>query len=819
MSWLRRLGFSAQADRRGAVVIGGNEGILITGTVKGNVVLQDRPLPVAELSLPFRAPRPNVPSLLSWKSRLTDLIGRETELADLQAWAAQAMPKLSLRLLYGSGGTGKSRLAAHLAERLREQGWAAGRVDLTVHRPTAFRMGAQGTLLLLDYPEEHQKAVYQVLAALDRIEEDALAVPVRVLLVSRQDQAFWKEVIERAHVAALFERPLALRPLTQSDPYVLFTQGWHAACKILGQLHADVPLDTAGFAAWSSGHPLHIRPLFILAYAIQQAMLPEVGDLRGPDIIDALAGRERQRLHDLAEQAELGSDALVRLTALAALRGGLDTKVIRALAAQPALELGLGTPEKLMDQLQRTGLLEAARLPAVEPDILAAALLADVLEASADRAGEWLWVTLPEDQDAVSAACQRLGRLIYDAEQVLDKTWPISALVQAVMGQTERCERLDGPLRQDYLPRGLLPIAIAVGQTLVETYRDDHQRHAEQLNNLSVRLAEGGDQPGALQAGQQAVELYKHLAEQAPAAFEPDLAQSLNNLSNRLADAGDRPGALQAIQRAVELRERLAAQAPAAFEPDLAQSLNNLSACLADAGDRPGALQAGQRAVELYERLAAQAPATFEPALAMSLNNLSACLADAGDRPGALQAIQRAVELCERLAAQAPAAFEPALALSLNNLSSCLADAGDRPGALQAIQRAVERYERLAAQAPAAFEPALALSLHNLSACLANTGDWPGALQAIQRAVELRERLAAQAPAAFEPDLAQSLHNLSLRLAETGDRPGALEAVDKAIDLITPYADALPNGLHAQWLSAMRETRTWIQNLSNNPSD
>jgi tetratricopeptide (TPR) repeat protein len=88
-----------------------------------------------------------------------------------------------------------------------------------------------------------------------------------------------------------------------------------------------------------------------------------------------------------------------------------------------------------------------------------------------------------------------------------------------------------------------------------------------------------------LRAIEEAVEIYRRLAQAQPAAFEPALASSLNNLSNRLSDSGDRPGALRAIEEAVEIYRRLAQAQPAAFGPDLAISLNNLSNRLSDSGD------------------------------------------------------------------------------------------------------------------------------------------------------------------------------------------------------------------------------------------
>ncbi len=79
-------------------------------------------------------------------------------------------------------------------------------------------------------------------------------------------------------------------------------------------------------------------------------------------------------------------------------------------------------------------------------------------------------------------------------------------------------------------------------------------------------------------------DLYRQLAEAAPAAYLPNLAVLLNNLSNRLAELGRREESLGLIEKAVAIYRRLAETAPAAYEPALATALNNLSILLTELG-------------------------------------------------------------------------------------------------------------------------------------------------------------------------------------------------------------------------------------------
>ncbi len=63
--------------------------------------------------------------ILSPYTRSIPLIGRDAELADLRAWLASEKP-ISIRVLTGRAGSGKTRLALELCEQMLAEGWAAG---------------------------------------------------------------------------------------------------------------------------------------------------------------------------------------------------------------------------------------------------------------------------------------------------------------------------------------------------------------------------------------------------------------------------------------------------------------------------------------------------------------------------------------------------------------------------------------------------------------------------------------------------------------------------------------------------------------------
>jgi hypothetical protein len=63
--------------------------------------------------------------LSAYRTDVVPLIGRDAPLADLRAWLDTDAP-VSVRVLVGAGGRGKTRLALEIAREVAEEGWLAG---------------------------------------------------------------------------------------------------------------------------------------------------------------------------------------------------------------------------------------------------------------------------------------------------------------------------------------------------------------------------------------------------------------------------------------------------------------------------------------------------------------------------------------------------------------------------------------------------------------------------------------------------------------------------------------------------------------------
>ncbi|MEO6422699.1 MAG: toll/interleukin-1 receptor domain-containing protein [Candidatus Nitrotoga sp.] len=513
--------------------------------------------------------------LLDWKSRLTKMFGRENELKSLHSWA-DAKAKISVCLIMGEGGVGKTRLAFMLAEQLKEKGWQAGEAQgLELER--CWYTGSSGTLLVIDYPEQRPDKAASLLESLALMPEPARKL--RILLLSRNGD-FLQKLTQSTDSLVALRIELPSLAANDSASWDLFREAWRRLQE-LKQVHSTAPLlAQESYRQWQQKKDLHRRPLLILALTIRLMLDPNAKELGGKEIIrDLVQKYEIIRLKAEAKKLNVDEYSLVMLRAVAAISGQIESEALRYLIEASA-KLNLDIKLPTLRQLKGTSLWINGSIHALQPDLLSADLMDYVLtELAGDQSGAWQYCGL-EAATNTAVASSIFGRLIHDAQNTLDRPWPLRSLIDWVCPDPERCEKLASALVRNTLERTLLPLAIATNQALL-AQADSPQMQAQFLNTLSIRLAASGEREAALQAIKRAVDICKQLAKENFAAFGPDLARSLNTLSNRQADNGEREAALQAIKRAVDIREQLAKENFAAYGPDLAKSLYNLSIRLA----------------------------------------------------------------------------------------------------------------------------------------------------------------------------------------------------------------------------------------------
>lgn len=379
--------------------------------------------------------------------------------------------------------------------------------------------------------------------------------------------------------------------------------------------------------------------------------------------------------------------------------------------------------------------------------------------------------------------------------------WSIRAIVLELSGMSVATQALPEPSKEMPATHERHAIETAPDAPYWMQEAASRQPGSEGRAYALLQAAKGwranGRREEALAASQEAVDIYRGLAEQQPDTFEAGWAGSLNDLGNWQSLLGQREAALVSIQQAVELYRKLAQRHPEAFEAGLAGSLNNLGIAQSALGQREAALASTQQAVEIYQKLAQRHPEAFESDLAGSLNNLGNRQSELGQHEAALVSTQQAVELYRKLAQRHPETFEPDLAMSLSNLGGNQSALGQREAALISTQQAVKLYQKLAQHNPDIFEPDLAASLNNLGIRQSEMGQREAALVSTQQAVDIRRKLAQRNPDAFEPNLAGSLVNLALHLQGLERLTDARALASRAFDLYS--------GLHQKYPQAFRQ--------------
>ena len=355
---------------------------------------------------------------------------------------------------------------------------------------------------------------------------------VRALFLTRRSIDDWRELILDCRADRIVDmKPVVAHGLTPADAFKVFCSAEGRAAKYLKS--EPVHVKEEQLTSWLAATPENQRALFIVAAALHSAMNPKnpVVQCSGSEVIQAISEREVAGLRRTAENAGLKDPyALARVLAVAAVAGSLtEADSVKMAKASPDL-FGLEQGEDIRKALRLISAGPERLIAAPKPDILAAAMVTRTLREAGDNAGELIWLGLEPD---VGDGLNRVARLSYDAEIVLGLPRPgiSNWLAEAVKGRKERCETLRGHFSEATLPGGWINAAVAMWRTLLDCAETEEDR-AEILNNLSSDLSASGDNAGALEAIQEAVDVYRRLAAADPARYEPDLAVSLNNLSS-----------------------------------------------------------------------------------------------------------------------------------------------------------------------------------------------------------------------------------------------------------------------------------------------
>ncbi|MFJ7298196.1 tetratricopeptide repeat protein [Streptomyces collinus] len=735
--------------------------------------------------------------------------GREEELQNLLRWS-QDRDTFAVRIITGPGGQGKTRLARHLTDTLRSQGWITGHLranlaDNADHDLSGLET-ADPLMLVIDYAETLPRLLRHLIEHLRTARHR-----VRLVLLARSDGAWRTDNTAFPTLTAPSRELLRNAPVDKLDPLVprsappraraaAFTRATADLSRLLNYLPAvsSQATDWRALAATIQPPDDLNDPRYDSALTLQMTALITLLQ-SGPAPVPTTPGEPAEATLLSHEERYWGGTAITPAFQLSGLR---SITLHRAVAV--ASLCGAADPGEAEVTAGKIPGLPSSRATDV------AEWLNSLYPPSPDR----YWGSLQPDRLAeyhcsgTLTDARTLAALLTDAAEH-QQTQLITVLIRAIIahynaGRTDDSSRVlntltttlsSAPVRFDAIENAsatmpyaavIAPIAVLLTSAVASTYWDltseDPERYAPDLatalDHYSIWTSMVGQRADALAAQEWAVKIYGRLAATKPATYKPELADSLIHLAERLAALGRHTEALNAARQAEEIYRSL----PAEYASDLALPLAALAMRLREVGRLREAQAAVEKAVAIQRQLVADNPSVHEAGLAEYLGCLATCLADLGRRVEALAANREATEIIRRLAAGDRAGNEASLAASLSNLGLRLGEMGRHAEALPAEEQATEIRRRLAADNPAAHEPDLAGSLNNLGLHLSWMGRYAEALTATEQAVEIYRRLTSE-NVAYQADLAMALSNLAVRLGGVGREAEAVPAIEQSVEI------------------------------------
>ena len=619
-----------------------------------------------------------------------------TEMRQLRAWA-MAVPSdsrtgrngrnadISVAVVTGAGGSGKTRMAAQLCHDLSTIGWYTGflpsTTEVTDEELAALAAVTTELLVVVDYAEEARRGLVARVVRKLRARESA----TRIVLTARGADTWWEEFREEAEQdGTVLSNTLSLsicgKQEVEADSRFFGRMYRRAVQRFSYDLNEAVPTDVevpeglgdtaldVVLRAWlavcgdndgaqeamSTRQELYDRVMSI-EFA-QWHKEPKLGDIsrdqlrRAAATLSLLAPSQDEDAVDdvLSRLPEWSQEHLLRSRFAELLVQSLlrdDGAESVGLRPDPVAEhLILAVFGKKPELLDRVLPQDPAKVPGLDDPDAEDLVVTRALEMGQQVRNACVTLTRAASRDSegarrlASRALRARPFLWWEALHVaLTQGGPLAPALQALIesGADLPLDEID-----DAIPVGhpaLAAAALAATRRLADSAEPSPGQRAYWANRLSIRLSDVGERGEALVVAREAVELYRGLAEASPQAYMPDLAMSLNNLAIRLSAVGERGEALVVAREAVELYRGLAEASPQAYMPDLAASLSNLANCLSEVGERGEALVVAREAVGLYRALAEASPAAYTPDLAGTLNNLANILSEVGKQDEALE--------------------------------------------------------------------------------------------------------------------------------------------------------------------------------------
>jgi glycosyltransferase involved in cell wall biosynthesis/translation initiation factor 2B subunit (eIF-2B alpha/beta/delta family) len=747
---------------------------------------------------------------------------REPDLEALKEWLEATDYLHSVRLITGDGGSGKTRLALELCNKLPNSEWHSGFLSNAIELSSSSNVWDEllnlnkNLLIVIDYAETRQTILLSLISAIIQKKSEK---QVRILLLARDGGEWWETLPNKESICTEFlsgystTGPYRLKPLYK-DLASRIAGYQNALMAFANYLNIAVPNVIPDLSGEHFNNPLYIQ---------MSALLALLGDKQSTTqgLTRAILQHERSYwLKSVSEFYEPGLDICIeQLLALTTLAGGFQTAELAFRYWNKVNEnsIKLEVFTKLYQSMQSLYPGKGGIEP-VRPDLLGEALVVNALIST--YASKLLDATLSNSAEKTV----RLHSLTVLARISLSNLVPSDILVKNFSKHLVACcvdlvsvcseTQSNLPLIAKNAFESLVPNLKSQVFNLIEAdftndsselnefycavsnyncarLRLKHFKKPKNRNYLanysyalvtfSSSLSNLGRYSDAIEVSLEAATILDRLNREYPQEYQEDLATALSNYASHLNDAGQNKAALNYAKKGLDIRESLSKTSDG-VKLSLAISYSNYANFLNEDGKSKDAIRYSKLALDIRTQLLEDSDLS-KSQLANSLNNYSSHLSEDGDTENAIGYAKSALEMIQKLAFDKPDLYEPDLAMALNNYANRLIAHGNFKGAIEYSKESIEIQQRLTNKNPDRYEHDFARTLSNHASHLKDNGDFKRALELAKQALEIRERLTKENPDRHEPDFATSLSNYASHLHDCCDFKGALEFAKQALEI------------------------------------
>jgi tetratricopeptide (TPR) repeat protein len=744
--------------------------------------LQRLPGQPATLSVEDARAQPS--RMLNARYEIVPFAGRGVLMGRLTEWL-QEPARVSVRLVHGPGGQGKSRLAVYFG-RARASRWEAwqARDDLVpsqAQSPPAVPDAAAGLLVIVDYADRWALRRLEALIADLQAQAARLptACPLRFLLLARSAGPWWNAMENDLEAAyGIGAQAIALEALGQdvdrSELFITACQRFAARMGVSEEVPLPVPAELAGPGF---GHVLTVH---MAALADVDARYGGAEPPREPGLITAyLLRRERAFWHKLRETGRtVTSDRdMGRAVYAATLAGPLPHDVgigvlARVMGASPVEARHILDDHQLCYPPAASGTV----LEPLYPDRLGEDFIALTTTGSGPERD-------PGYQDP-SAAAAIAALLAPDPDEDQREQLPLYA-GRTVTVLVETAQLWPQFARGQLFPllRRSPSLAVAAGAGTLSRLIDMSGVDPDVLAGIDACLTDPD--------GDQDIELQQVTADLAERVFQLRLEQASDSRARAAAHAdlgiklrytGQAEKALAETGAAINIYQELGAP------EELAIALTDQAVTLGfylRPTDPEKARAYAEQAIATWERQPGSEDARPKD-VAESFNTLGAALGVLGQHEKARIAEEHALRLRERYQRHLPdqrRKRDPLVAASLLNISITLSSLGQQVEAGSFAERSVQAYKAaIEAGHQGLGRIGLMRSLRNLAAIQWDLDERTDSVKNSRESVERALTVARANPVVYGEDLASCLSTFRDRLRDVGQSDAALQLTEEAIE-------------------------------------